>query len=431
MVNLTGILSRLAPIKAVVIGDLMLDTYTIGRAMRISPEAPVAVVNVVETEHRVGGAGNVALNLVALGADVQIVGRIGSDSAGEQLHQLFEAAAISSNSGLWRQLGYSTPIKNRIIADNQQIVRVDHEKVEPLTELLEQQIIDTLPLVLNDADVIAISDYGKGFLSAALLGAVIEIAKAKAIPVIADPKGVDFAKYSGVTLLKPNAAEAYAAAGLPTAAALGHVADKLLATVQVDALMITRSGAGIALFTPGGSHEEFPVRIREVKDVTGAGDTVLAMVACAMANGIALGQACQLANIAAGIAIEKLGCARVTLSDLAQRLLELDFGNKVFDADHLFALKQALVGQRVTVLSVSSVLGMTPVLLRQLCQYSKEHTEKVLLYVRDESPSEEFISMLAALRMVDFIVLTSIHAEEFFSTLPSHQLVALELVHCS
>lgn len=387
-----------------VLGDLMLDTYTIGKARRISPEAPVAVVNVQREEHRPGGAGNVILNLISMGAKVVAIGRTGQDSAGMLLRNALteEKADIS---GVYVQDGFPTPVKNRILAENQQIVRVDHEITMPISEELEQRIIKSLPSLLKEVQVIAISDYGKGFLSQRLLQAVISAAQKQRIPVISDPKGTNFAKYNGSTILKPNLGEAYAAANMPLDAPLDKVAAAILTNVQAEYLMVTRSEAGISLFHQNGEHHNFPVRKREVKDVTGAGDTVLAMLSCAIANGLPMTTAVQLANVAAGIAIERFGCARVTLSQLARRLLEEDVGNKIFDREHLFALQEVLRGNKFILLSISGSQGLTSAIFSSIRQMGTQNDLDLLVHIRDANPDPGFVDLLASLHDVDFIIL--------------------------
>lgn len=402
--KLAGTFSQLGQSKILVIGDLMLDTYTVGKARRISPEAPVAVVQVHHEEHRPGGAGNVILNLISLGSEVVCVGRIGQDKAGGVLRDALQSENVNT-AGVVVQPGYATPVKNRIIAEGQQIVRVDHEVVTPIPEQTEQQVIDMLPGLIKGVQVVAISDYGKGFLSKTLLLAIIELAKQEKIPVIADPKGNDFTKYSGVHILKPNLGEAYAAANMTSDASLDKVAARVLEISQADVLMITRSEAGISLFYKEGSRQDFPVRVREIKDVTGAGDTVLAMLACGVANQLPLAESVQLCNIAAGIAIEQFGCARITLSDLARRLLEYDVVNKVFDEDHIFALQQALYKRRFVILGLSSQQNLTAKLFGCMKDLSGK---ELLVFVMDKNPDGDFINLLASLNAVNFIV---VHAD--------------------
>jgi rfaE bifunctional protein kinase chain/domain len=403
MTKLIGTFSRLGPAKVLVIGDILLDTYTLGKARRISPEAPVPVITVEKEEMLPGGAGNVILNLISMGCTVIPIGRVGNDLAGASLIDSFSKENITTE-GLFTQNQYSTPVKNRIIADNQQIVRVDHEKITPLPELLEQQIIEKLPILLEGCKVIAISDYGKGFLTRTLLNAVIEHGKERNIPTITDPKGIDFSKYTTTTVIKPNLGEAFAAANMSSDTPLEQVASRVLHLTQAEVLMITRSEAGISLFFKNGTRQDFPVQIRQVKDVTGAGDTVLAMFACALANGLSFAEAAGLSNIAAGIAIEHIGCARVSLSQLARRLLQHDVNNKVFDEEHLFALQEALRGATFNLLGVHSVNGLTSPIYTAIRQLSQNGSQ-LLLYIKDEEPDLNFIQILASLLEVNFILI--------------------------
>jgi rfaE bifunctional protein kinase chain/domain len=405
MVKLIGKLSRFSSAHVLVIGDFMLDTYTTGKVKRISPEAPVSVLHVQKEESKPGGAGNVVLNLTTVGAKVTAVGRIGADAAGKTI--LSELAKENVNvRGLFSQKGYKTPVKNRLIADAQQVLRVDIETITPLSEDLEQEVVEKLPELLEHVQIVAVSDYGKGFLSRSLLMTLFEMAKARNIPVIVDPKGDDFSKYFGATVLKPNLTEAYAAAKLPPEAQLEQVAGKILHTCPVDMLLITRSEQGMSLFDRKGERFDFPVQSKEVKDVTGAGDTVLAMISVALANGLDITDAAQLANIAAGIAIERLGCARIHLADMATRLLEYDVENKIFDEEHLFALQQAVKGRPFEILGLESSYGMSTVVFRSIRKIaSKEKEKKLVIYIRDSEPDEEFVSLLSSLAEVDFIVL--------------------------
>ena len=426
MVKLIGLFSRFNRVRAAVIGDFMLDTYTTGKVRRISPEAPVSVLHVQKEESLAGGAGNVVLNLISLGAHVNAIGRIGADVAGEQIrHSLSTEGA--SIEGLIIEKGFKTPVKNRLIADSQQVLRVDFETITPIPEQIEQSVVERLPDLLSDVQIIAISDYGKGFLSRSLLMAIFEFAKSRGIPAIVDPKGEDFSKYSGATILKPNLQEAYAAAKLPREAPLAQVAATILKNAQIDLLMITRSEEGISLFSKEGETLHFPVRLKEVKDVTGAGDTVLAMVSAALANGLEMRYAAQLANIAAGIAIERLGCARINLSDMASRLLEFDVENKVFDEEHLFALQQALQGKRYSVLGLESTQGMSSALFRSIREISsRDPDQKLIIYVRDTHPDEEFVSLLASLAEVDFVVLKCESLKNLCSIIHPHELFVIQ-----
>jgi D-beta-D-heptose 7-phosphate kinase/D-beta-D-heptose 1-phosphate adenosyltransferase len=426
MVKLSGKLRRFSPVRVLVIGDFMLDTYTTGKVKRISPEAPVSVLHVEKEESRPGGAGNVVLNLISLGAKVSAIGRLGYDIGGDELRDSLESEGVDIEN-LIVQKGYKTPVKNRLIADAQQILRVDFETITPLPEQIEQLVMERLPSLLDKINIIAISDYGKGFLTRNLLKHVIELAKAREIPVIVDPKGDDFTKYQGATVIKPNLAEAYTAAKLPVGAPLEEVASVILRTCGIEMLLITRSEAGIALFNQSGQRFDFPVRTKEVKDVTGAGDTVTAMISVALANKLDINYGAQLANIAAGMAIERLGCARISLSEMSERLLEYDVENKIFDEEHLFALQQALKGKRYTVLGLESCQGMSTALFRSLRKLStRDEEKKLIVYVRDTDPDEEFVSLLSSLAEVDFIVLKCESLKNLCEIIHPHQVFVIE-----
>jgi len=426
MVKLIGMLSRFNPVRVLVIGDFMLDTYTTGKVKRVSPEAPVSILHVEKEESLAGGAGNVALNLVALGAKVAVVGRIGQDIAGDELKECLEREGIQTDCLIY-QKGFKTPVKNRLIADLQQVLRVDFETISPLPESFEADVLREIPALLEKIQIVAISDYGKGFLTPSLLAAIINASKERNIPVIVDPKGDDFSRYNGASIIKPNLSEAYAEARLVPPAPLDKVAERIFASCKVDSLLITKSEAGISLFHMNGSAQDFPVRSKEVKDVTGAGDTVLATISLALANSLDIKYAAQLANIAAGIAIERSGCARVNLSDLAERLLEFDVENKIFDEEHLYALQQVLKGKRYIVLGLDSEMGMTSEVfrtLRRLADKTKE--KKLIVYIKDNEPVEDFILMLSSFSEVDFIVLKCESLRSLCDVIHPHQIYTME-----
>lgn len=424
--RLIGALSHFNPITVLVVGDFMLDTYTTGKIKRISPEAPVSVLHVQKEESRPGGAGNVALNLISLGARVCAVGRIGKDEAGEKLKAALEAENISANNILV-QKGLKTPVKNRFIADAQQLLRVDFETLTPLAEELEEEIVQRLPALLDSVQIVAISDYGKGFLSLSLLATLIEEAKKKGVPVIVDPKGEDFSRYAGATIIKPNLAEAYAAAKLSLDTPLDKVAETILHQCQMEMLLITRSEAGMSLFRRGGERFDFPVRSKEVKDVTGAGDTVLAMISLALGNGLDIKYGAQFANIAAGMAIERLGCARIKLAEMAERLFEFDNDNKIFDEEHLFALEQVLQGKEYIVLGLESAHGMSTALFRSIRSLVQRHPgAKLIVYIREDEPDGEFVSLLSSLTEVDFIVIKCESLRSLCERIHPHEVCLIE-----
>lgn len=329
MVKFSEIVHYFSPVKVLVIGDFMLDVYTKGKIERISPEAPVPILKVITNEYRAGGAGNVVLNLSSLGAHVHAIGRVGSDSEGRKLLKSLNQKGVDT-SLLLAQKRYPTTIKNRLVAERQQILRIDREELTPLSSSLEDIVINNLQSILDQVHIVAISDYNKGFLSKTVLTTVIEKANQKNIPVIVDPKGIDFSRYQKATIIKPNEKEAYLAANLSFDSSLVEVARRIFQTSLATSLIITRSSKGISLFDHTLVQQDFPVHSKEVVDVTGAGDTVLAVLAICIANGIKLTQAIKLANIAAGITVEHVGCAQVKLSDLAKRLMKVDKKNKIF-----------------------------------------------------------------------------------------------------
>lgn len=404
MTNLADAFRYFRPFTVLVIGDFFFDTYITGRVKRISPEAPVPVLEVLKRESRPGGAGNVALNLAALGAHVLAIGRMGPDPEGEQLKDRLEEEGVDS-SAFVIQPSYHTPVKQRFIADSQQLLRVDFETADPLTSSLEDEVLLQLPSLIQRSQIVAISDYGKGFLSRHLIAKTIEMALEAKVPVLVDPKGSDFTKYARATVLKPNLNEAYLAANMPISAPLDTVAQKLLDLSEVEMLLITRSEAGMSLFENGKPRKDFPVRSREVKDVTGAGDTVLSFICLALANGLDMDQAAQIANIAACLSVERLGCVQVTLSELAQRLLEMDRNTKIFDESHSYVLRHVLKDKSYSLLILQHGQSVNNALLRAVKRLSSKQDHQLMIYINDAHPTDEFVHFLASLNEVDMIVL--------------------------
>jgi D-beta-D-heptose 7-phosphate kinase/D-beta-D-heptose 1-phosphate adenosyltransferase len=423
MVKFANAFRHFQPFRVLVLGDFLLDTYTTGRVKRISPEAPVPVMEVLKQESRPGGAGNVVLNLTTLGAAVLAVGRIGADGEGNALKQLLQAA---DTSALWVEPHYKTPVKNRLIAESQQLIRVDFETVAPLHSDLEAAIIEQLEMLIPHVQIVALSDYGKGFLTPRLIRESLRIAKKANVPTVVDPKGTDFAKYQGATVLKPNLSEAYAAAKMGPHVPLEEVAQALLSMSEAEILLITRSEAGISIFDAKGQRSDFPVRSKEVLDVTGAGDTVLATICLGLANGLDIYLAAELANIAAGLAIERLGCVQITLSELASRLLEYDSDTKVFDESHTYALHQILKGKQYSLLVLDKGQTMTNGLFRTIRQLSGAEKRNLIIYVRDSYPNDEFIHLLSSLHEVNYIILQTASLKHLCDAIHPHAVYFLD-----
>lgn len=295
-----------------VVGDLMLDRFVWGRVERISPEAPVPVVEVVKETVHLGGAANVAYNLAVLKARPLLVGVVGSDEAGDRLVEELHRQEISSE-GIVRDKGRSTTIKTRIIAHNQQVCRTDREDKTPLSQGTVDHIRSAYQTLLEQVQGMILSDYAKGALSAALVVDLIQEARQAKKFLAVDPKSGDFSVYRGASIVTPNKKEAVRASGVEIVdeASFIQAGEKLLEVIASDYLLITRGEEGMTLFE-GKEHSHIPTVAREVFDVSGAGDTVIASLTLAVAAGASIRDAAILANHAAGVAVGKLGTAAAT-----------------------------------------------------------------------------------------------------------------------
>ncbi len=322
--------------RVMIVGDVMLDHYTFGTVSRISPEAPVPVLQVCEDRYLLGGAGNVARNIVALGGEATIIGVIGSDPDGEKLTSLMAEAGAATE--FVRDDRRRTTKKTRIIAQNQQIVRVDREAPDPLDPSVVGVLLEKITSAAQTHDIVVISDYGKGAITREIMDCV-RSARGKngaRLTVLVDPKPQNYDLYRGVDLLTPNAKEAGEGAGVEvqTAARTGDPARALRESTiragralfeRLDCahLLITLGAQGMALFDSPGRARRIPTSARTVFDVTGAGDTVIAALALALAGGASLLDASILANHAAGIVVGQVGAATATPEELLQAYAEL------------------------------------------------------------------------------------------------------------
>ena len=312
-------LARLAGVRVLVVGDAMLDRYWFGAVERISPEAPVPVVAVGGSEERLGGAANVARNVVALGGRARLLAITGQDEAAARIDSLLADSTIDAR--LLRDAALPTTLKLRVLSRSQQLIRLDFEARPGAGALAALQA--AFAEALAWAQVVVLSDYGKGTLAAAT--ALIALARGHGRPVIVDPKGHDYARYAGASLLTPNRGEFAAVAGP------WHSEDELhakaadwLGRLGVERLLVTRSEQGMTLFRAGGPALHDPARAREVFDVSGAGDTVVAALALALAADLDDAAAVHLANLAAGIVVGKLGTATATAQEVAAELAQED-----------------------------------------------------------------------------------------------------------
>lgn len=308
--------------KVLVIGDIMLDRYWQGATSRISPEAPVPVVKVEQINDRPGGAGNVALNIAALGAGATLRGFTGNDEMADSLQDMLRGAGVECF--FQRVEDYPTITKLRVISRQQQLIRLDFE--EPGLAGKGLQLEQNLEMYLKNCGALVLSDYAKGALQNP--GVMIAAAKAAGVPVLVDPKGADFSRYRGATVLTPNLHEFEAVVGVcETEDELVAKGESLMQELDLGALLITRGEHGMTLLRPGEEEFHLPARAREVFDVTGAGDTVIAVLAAAVAAGEALPQAVALANTAASIVVSQLGTAAVSAPEL-RRAIAVDQGSE-------------------------------------------------------------------------------------------------------
>jgi rfaE bifunctional protein kinase chain/domain len=306
-----SVLPDLSRARVLVVGDVMLDRYWYGEVERISPEAPVPVVKVERTEERAGGAANVALNAAALGAKVALLSVVGADEAGASLERLIAAKGIATS--LRRDDNLATTVKLRVIGRKQQLLRADFETT-PSHEVLAGKLAE-FEAMLGDFDAVVLSDYGKGGLTH--ITRMIELAKAKDRIVLVDPKGDDYSRYRGATMVTPNRKELQEVVGRWTDEQdFDKRAEALRADLDLAALLVTLGEQGMALFQRGGVLRE-PAQSRDVYDVTGAGDTVIATLAAMLAAGATTHDAMRVANHAAGIAVTKFGTAVVHPEELA------------------------------------------------------------------------------------------------------------------
>jgi D-beta-D-heptose 7-phosphate kinase/D-beta-D-heptose 1-phosphate adenosyltransferase len=305
-----------------VVGDVILDTYVRGRVDRISPEAPVPVVRKLAEEDRPGGAANVAANLAALTAHPRLVSFVGDDSGGRALRAELARRQVAVE-GLLELPGRPTTRKTRVMAQNQQVLRLDSEEDGAIPEEWAGRLVEAVARALEGARGLIVSDYAKGALDARSLPAILEAARSRGVPSVVDPKLRHFAHLRRATVITPNQAETGAATAreLQSEQDVLAAAKQLLERLEPEAILVTRGEHGMLLVRAGEEPVWIPARAREVYDVTGAGDTVTAVLGAALASGLSLPASARLANVAASIAVGKLGTAAVTLDEL-KALLE-------------------------------------------------------------------------------------------------------------
>jgi len=321
--ELLSIVGMLQKKKIVVIGDVMLDVYIKGSVARISPEAPIPVVEINEKDTKMpGGAANVAANITALGGKASIIGTTGKDPAGRELVSELKKYNVDTR-GILALGDRPTTEKTRVIANTQQVVRIDREVKSALSNKQQDQVIRQAIKAIHDADGVIFEDYNKGLLTVKVIRKLVAYAKAKKKVITVDPKFHNFFEFKGVTVMKPNMKEMTEALGTEAVGeSFETIGFKAMKRLQCQSLVLTRSEHGMTIFEKGMPPRTIPTVAREVYDVSGAGDTVIATLTLALTAGATLLQATALANYAAGIEVEKLGVATVSAEELTQRLLE-------------------------------------------------------------------------------------------------------------
>lgn len=318
-IELERLLNETDQLKLLVVGDLMIDEYLWGSTDRISPEAPVQVVDLIRQDLRLGGAGNVVTNLNSLGCSVVVASVVGDDPDGKQLLALLEDLDADI-SGVFQEKNRPTSRKTRILANNQQLLRIDRESREQIEGARETLLLEFVKSCTGNVHAILVSDYLKGVLTDSLLRNLIKVGREANIPVIIDPKGKDYRKYQGATVLTPNRKEAQTASGIDITdeASLVRAGSKLRTELELDALVLTRSEEGMSLFMASGEVINRPTRALDVFDVSGAGDTVLSVLGLGLAAGLSIPDAADLANLAAGIVVAKVGTSTVAIHEMIE-----------------------------------------------------------------------------------------------------------------
>jgi len=413
-------LSRFSLSRLLVVGDLMLDRYIWGSVNRISPEAPVQILDVTNETDALGGAGNVAKNLVSFAQKVSVIGVLGADAAGSRIRQCFEELGVETR-GLLEDKTRVTTQKTRIIAGNHQMMRVDREMRLPLSSRLASDVIERTREIIDSTSALLLSDYGKGLFSKEVLRELIRLATSHGKPTIVDPKGVDYKRYAGATIVTPNRKEASLASGVDIddgEDSLEEAANRLRQELGDTHILVTLGAKGMALFTSDGKHVHIPATAREVYDVSGAGDTVISFLGLGISSGFSLERAAALANAAAGIVVGKVGTATVTQEELRKALLgSLDpLTRKIREISGLIQEVEQIKRRGKTVVFTNGCFDLLHAGHIRLLEASKRLGDVLVVAVDDDESirrlkgdgrpilkQDERLRILAALDSVDFL----------------------------
>ena len=399
--------------RLLVIGDVMLDRYWHGSASRVSPEAPVPVVKVANREDRPGGAGNVALNIAALGSAVRLVGVVGDDEAGLELLSRLKAAGVYCD--FLQSEEKPTITKLRIISQHQQLIRLDFEKAFEASDIIGLQ--DKAKSLVDDSQVMVLSDYGKGALQDII--DLIDLGRSRNIPIIVDPKGADFTKYRGATLITPNLTEFEAVVGgSDNEDEFVNKGLRLVRELNLEAILITRGEHGMTLIRPDSPELHLPARAQEVFDVTGAGDTVISVLAASMAAGDGLADATALANLAAGLVVGKLGTAAISGPELRRAMLaDQNSGRGVMTAEQLQIVVQDSKAHGEKIIFTNGCFDIIHAGHVGYLAEAKRLGDRLVVAINDDdsahrlkgegrpiNPVERRMAVLAGLEAVDWVV---------------------------
>ena len=399
--------------RLLVIGDVMLDRYWHGSASRVSPEAPVPVVQVINREDRPGGAGNVALNIAALGSAVRLVGVVGDDETGLELLSRLKAAGVYCD--FLQSEEKPTITKLRIISQHQQLIRLDFEKAFEASDIIGLQ--DKAKSLVDDSQVMVLSDYGKGALQDII--DLIDLGRSRNIPIIVDPKGSEFTKYRGATLITPNLTEFEAVmGGSHNEEELVNKGLRLVRELNLEAILITRGEHGMTLIRPDSPELHLPARAQEVFDVTGAGDTVISVLAASMAAGDGLADATALANLAAGLVVGKLGTAAISGPELRRAMLsDQNSGRGVMTAEQLQIVVQDAKAHGEKIIFTNGCFDIIHAGHVGYLAEAKRLGDRLVVAINDDdsahrlkgsgrpiNPVERRMAVLAGLEAVDWVV---------------------------
>ncbi|MEX1024542.1 MAG: D-glycero-beta-D-manno-heptose-7-phosphate kinase [Planctomycetota bacterium] len=410
-------LDSLGQPRVLIVGDLILDRYIQGDVVRISPEAPIPVLSARSTDERLGGAGNVAANLSAMGAAVEVLGVVGDDELGERLLGLLGQIGVSAD-GCPREPGRPTTGKTRLVCGGQQLVRIDWEENGPIAPAIEDALLADFQRRVGAVGAVVLSDYGKGVLTDRVLHTTIMSARAAGVPVLVDPKGNDYRRYRGATLVTPNRKEAEEAVGrkLPTFEDVAGAAVEIQALAELDCSVITLGADGIYFQGPDGAGR-VPALARQVFDVTGAGDTVIGNLALAFAAGASLEHAVTLANHAAGICVARRGAWAVTRDEVRVALGHRSLHQRILVRDDVPAAVAEWRAQGKRVVFTNGCFDVLHAGHVEYLRMAKSRGDILIVGVNDDAsvrrlkgeprPINELsdrMTVLSALEMVDAVV---------------------------